>query len=562
MAAAPAFAEMKYQRVPLDEIRSQHEAMQRRLSSADAPGIVDIVRQWTELRSRYDTMSSLNHVRYTIDTRDTAVKDERKFLDEQEPTVEEWNTSMRHALLAHPQRPALEKEFGRQFISSMETAVQTFDPKIAEHLKKQSDLSMQYTDLIASAKIDFEGKTYNLSGLDQFQHVENRETRHAAAVKRFEFFQSKGGDLDRIYDDLVHVRHDMALQLGYPNYIPLAYKLMFRTDYGPNDVAVLREEVCRHVVPLAVRWRERQRQLLGLDAVKWWDSRLLDGKPAPRPKGTAETIVDSTARMYRELSPQTGEFFGMMRDKGLFDLVTKEGKAGGGYCTSFSDYGVPFVFSNFNGTKGDVEVMTHECGHAFQCWSSRSQPLLEYRWPTYEACEIHSMGMEFLTYPWMDLYFGDDAERFRRFHMIESVVFLPYGCAVDEFQHFVYANPDSGPEARHAEWKKLEKKYLPSLNYGDLEYGKRGGYWQGQQHIYNSPFYYIDYVLAQTCALQIWKKSRESRERALQDYMAICPPGGSQSFLQLVKTGGLRNPFEPGVLSGIVAEAERYVGEL
>ena len=561
MAATPTFAEMEYQRVPLDEIKSQYETLHRRLPSADARGIVDVVREWTRLRSRYDTMSSLNQVRYTIDTRNTAIKDERKFLDDQEPTVEEWNTSMRRALLAHPQRGALEKEFGRQFISSMETAVQTFDPKIAEHLKKQSDLSMQYTDLLASAKIEFQGKTYNLSGLEQFQHNENREVRHEASLKRFEFFQSNGANLDRIYDELVKVRHDMALKLGYPNYIPLAYKLLFRTDYEQNDVKVLREEVRRHVVPLATRWRERQRQLIGVDELKWWDLKLLDGKPAPRPQGNAETIIENTSRMYSELSPQTAEFFRMMRERGLFDLVTKEGKAGGGYCTSFSDFGVPFVFSNFNGTKGDVEVMTHECGHAFQCWSSRSQPLLEYRWPTYEACEIHSMGMEFLTYPWMDLYFGDAAERFRRVHMIESVVFLPYGCAVDEFQHFVYANPDCGPEARHKEWISLEKKYLPWTNYGDLEYALRGGFWQGQQHIYNAPFYYIDYVLAQTCALQIWKKSRENRDRALQDYLAICPPGGSQSFLQLVQTGGLRNPFEPGVLSGIVSETERYVGE-
>jgi M3 family oligoendopeptidase len=314
-------------------------------------------------------------------------------------------------------------------------------------------------------------------------------------------------------------------------------------------------------VPLAARWREKQKRRLGVDKLRFWDMRLLDGKPAPRPTGDAQTIVQNTARMYNELSPQTGEFFTMMRERGLFDLVTKEGKAGGGYCTSFPDFGVPFVFSNFNGTKGDVEVMTHECGHAFQCWSSRNQPLLEYHWPTYEACEIHSMGMEFLTYPWMELYFGDSAERFRQFHMVESIVFLPYGCAVDEFQHFVYANPSSGPEARKAHWLSLEKKYLPWADYGDLGFPARGGFWQGQHHIYSAPFYYIDYVLAQTCALQIWKKSREDRERALRDYMAICPPGGSQSFLELVKTGGLRNPFEPGVLRGIVAEAERYVAE-
>jgi M3 family oligoendopeptidase len=561
MSSTTSFVEMEYQRVPLEEMQSSYENLQRRLASADARGIVDIVREWTQLRSRYQTMSQLNQVRYTIDTRDDAIKQERKYLDDQEPTVEDWNTTLRRALLAHPHRNALEKEFGRQFITSMETAVQTFDPKIAEHLKKQADLSMQYTDLLASAKIEFRGKTYNLSGLDQFFSDENRTVRYEAAQKRWGFFSEHSAELDRIYDELVQIRHDMARQLGYPNYIPLAYKLLFRTDYGPGDVSTLREEVRQHVVPLASQWREKQRQRLGLDVLRSWDTRLLDGKPSPKPVGDAETIIQNTARMYNELSPQTGEFFTMMRERGLFDLVTKEGKAGGGYCTSFPDYGVPFVFSNFNGTKGDVEVMTHECGHAFQCWSSRKQPLLEYHWPTYEACEIHSMGMEFLTYPWMELYFGSEAERFRRVHMIESIVFLPYGCAVDEFQHFVYANPHCGPDARKAAWRDLEKKYLPWSNFGDLQFPNEGGFWQGQLHIYTAPFYYIDYVLAQTCALQIWKKSRDDRERALRDYMAICPPGGSQSFLQLVQTGGLRNPFEPGVLRGIVAEAERYVGD-
>ena len=561
MTTATPFVEMEYRRVPLDELKAKYEDLRRRLASADGSGIVEVVRKWSELRSRYQTMSQLNEVRYTIDTRDAAIKEERKFLDDQEPTVEEWNTEMRRALLSHPHRDALEKEFGRQFISSMETAIQTFDPKIAEHLKKQADLSRQYTDLLASAKIEFEGKTYNLTGLEQFLHNENRDVRHAAARERYEFFGAKAFELDRIYDELVHVRHDMARQLGYPNFIPLGYKLLFRTDYGPTEVSLLREEVRQHVVPLAARWRERQKKRLGVDELRFWDMRLLDGRPAPKPIGNAETIVENTSRMYNELSPQTGEFFSMMRDRGLFDLVTKEGKAGGGYCTSFPDFGVPFVFSNFNGTKGDVEVMTHECGHAFQCWSARNQPLLEYHWPTYEACEIHSMGMEFLTYPWMDLFFGTEAERFRRIHMIESIVFLPYGCAVDEFQHFVYANPDSGPEARKIEWRKIENKYLPWANYGDLKFPAEGGFWQGQMHIYNAPFYYIDYVLAQTCALQIWKKSVGDRDRALREYMAICPPGGSQSFLQLVQTGGLRNPFEPGVLRGIVAEAERYVGD-
>ena len=169
------------------------------------------------------------------------------------------------------------------------------------------------------------------------------------------------------------------------------------------------------------------------------------------------------------------------------------------------------------------------------------------------------MGMEFLTYPWMELFFGEAAKRFRHLHMMENIIFLPYGCAVDEFQHFVYENPNCGPEARKAKWLVLEKKYLPWVDYGDLEFPAHGSFWQVYSHIYESPFYYIDYVLAQSCALQFWKKAQQNREQALSDYMAICTPGGSQSFLELVKTGGLQNPFEPGVLSGLVSEAEAFV---
>ena len=254
MPATP-FVEMEYQRVPLEEMKSQYDELLRRLPSADARGIIDVVKEWTHLRSRYQTMSQLNEVRYTIDTRDVAIKEERKFLDEQQPTVEDWNTTMRRALLAHPRRDALEKEYGHQFMTSMETAVQTFDPKISEHLKKQADLSMKYTDLVASAKIEFRGKTYNLSGLEQFFNDENRDVRHEALRKRYEFFEQNAAEFDRIYDELVQLRHDMARQLGYPNYIPLAYKLLFRTDYAPDQVAVLREEVRQHVVPLVARGR-------------------------------------------------------------------------------------------------------------------------------------------------------------------------------------------------------------------------------------------------------------------------------------------------------------------
>lgn len=171
------------------------------------------------------------------------------------------------------------------------------------------------------------------------------------------------------------------------------------------------------------------------------------------------------------------------------------------------------------------------------------------------------MGMEFLTWPWMNLFFGDQTDKFRFYHLSGAILFLPYGCAVDHFQHWVYANPEATPEERNNQWKELEKIYMPWRDTTGIPAAVDGRQWQFQRHIIESPFYYIDYALAQTCALQYWKSSQSDREKAFQDYLKICDVGGSQSFLQIVKTGNLRSPFDPGCLDDIVDEVYSWLRE-
>jgi M3 family oligoendopeptidase len=387
----------------------------------------------------------------------------------------------------------------------------------------------------------------------------DRSVRKAAYEAYSGFFRDHEADFDRIYDELVKVRDRMAKKIGYASYVEMAYDGLLRTEYGPKEVKAYREAIGKHIVPLVVKLRERQAKRLGLDELKYYDEAIEFTTGNATPKGTPEWIINNGKTMYTELSPETEEFFNFMTDHDLLDLVTKKGKQAGGYCTYIPDHKAPFIFSNFNGTSGDIDVLTHEAGHAFQVYSSRAYEVPEYSFPTYEACEIHSMSMEFFTWPWMKLFFEEDTNKYHFSHLQGTLLFLPYGVSVDEFQHFVYENPTATPAERKLKWREIEKKYPPLKNYDDNEFYDRGGFWFKQLHIFTSPFYYIDYTLAQVCALQFWIRSRKEGKKAWEDYVSLCKEGGSKPFLELVKIAGLQNPFQPETIPSILPEIEAYL---
>ena len=352
----------------------------------------------------------------------------------------------------------------------------------------------------------------------------------------------------------------MARKLGFSNFVELGYKRMKRVDYNQQDVERFRAEVRRHVVPLGIELRKRQAADLGLDTLYFWDEGVQDIQGNPKPLGDHDWMVERATEMFDAMGPELGDFFRLMNAAHLMDLKNREGKAGGGFCTAFPSFEVPYIFANFNGTKGDVEVFTHEIGHAFQNYMSREQTLLDYLWPTFESCEIHSMGLEFLTWPHMEKFFGDGASRFRRTHLIQGLLFLPYGVAVDHFQHLVYSQPNATAADRHAMWQEVERLYLPWRNYGDLPHVADGGFWQFQRHIYLHPFYYIDYTLAQTCALQLWGKAEKDRAGTLADYVALCKRGGEAPFQSLARSANLISPFDENCLGDVIARAKDVFG--
>jgi len=560
MSDLTTFDDLPYARPDLTKLESDYTTiitgMQAAATSADA---LALVHQWNTLRSDIGTMHSLAEVHYTQNVADEDAKEEKNFYDAHMPTVIEWNTTVAKKVLESPHRAAIAAACGSLFLDRLEQADKTFAPEMKEMLIRESELMNRYNEITASARIEVNGETYNLSSLGTLHISLDRTVRERAVVAQYNFLKQHGTELDDIFDKLVHLRDEKAHLLGFPSYTEFRYVEFGRIDYTSDDVARFREQVREHVVPLATMFREAQARRLGLDSVHLYDEKLhfVDGNPVA--EGDHDWIVERAQRMYADLSPETHEFFDLMQRRELMDLKSRDNKATGGYCTSFPTYGVPFIFANFNKTTHDVEVLTHEAGHAFQAYRSRSFSIPEYRWPTAEACEIHSMGMEFLTWPWMDLFFGSQTDKFRFYHLQGALVFLPYGCAVDEFQHWVYANVDATPQERNDKWSELESIYMPWRDLSDVPYANAGTQWQFQRHIYESPFYYIDYALAQTCALQFWKRSQEDRRLALEDYLRICDVGGSQAFLEIVKTGNLQSPFEPGTLSEIVEYAHSWL---
>ena len=516
----------------------------------------EALQQWENLRRRLETWSALTSLHFSQDTTNEAYKQAQEYRDEIQPKLTALEIAMKRRLLNSRDREELEKILGKQAFSLWSADVTTFEPAIEADLVEESKLVNQYVELLASAKIEFRGETLNLSGIRKYTQDSDRQTRHEAEQVRWNFFTQHKSQLDSIYDRLVKLRHQMAQKLGYDNYIGLGYQRMQRIDYTEADVANYRDEVVAKVVPLAQKIIDRKGQKLNLDRVYFWDEAVFDLQGNPQPQGDREWMLQQAQTMFDALHPELGSFFSMMVEGNLLDLETRSGKAGGGFCTGFPTEGVPYIFANFNNTKGDVEVFTHEMGHAFQGWQSRHLSLIDYLWPTLESCEIHSMSLEFLTRSQMDKFFGNDADRFREIHLAESILFLPYGCAVDHFQHLVYAHPEASIEERNQMWQQMEARYLPWRKYGDLQHPAQGGLWQEKQHIYCYPFYYIDYTLALCCAMQFWVKAEADLDTTMTEYIALCQRGGNAPFQSLTSSANLVSPFKSGSLADVVVKAQ------
>ena len=554
------FNEYKYEHLDLEKIKKEFSELIESFEKAEnVEGQVNAFDEIIKLRNHIETMQTLVSVRHSIDTNDEFYDKENEYMDEISPILFGFTNDFYKALVNSKFKDELIQKYGKFLFDLAENTLKTFSPEIIPDAQEENRLSSKYSKLIASAKIDFDGKELNLSQMVPYTQSKDRNIRIEAAKKVAQFFAENQDEFDNIYDSLVKVRTRMAQKMGYKNFVEFGYKQLSRLEYDAKMVEGYRKQVLENIVPLHTELRERQKKRLGVDKLKFYDEAIKFNSGNADPHGSPEWILNNGKTMYKELSKETDEFFTFMTENNLLDLLSKKGKMSGGYCTYIPEHKAPFIFANFNGTSHDIDVLTHEAGHAFQVYQSRGFEVPEYLWPSYEACEIHSMSMEFLTWPWMDLFFENDTDKYKFIHLSEALLFIPYGVTVDEFQHWVYENPEATPKERREKWIEIEKKYLPTRDYGEVEELKNGIFWFRQGHIFSSPFYYIDYTLAQVCAFQFWIKSRENREKAWQDYLNLCKLGGSKPFFELMKSANLKNPFEEGTLAFVIPKIKEYL---
>ncbi len=557
------FCEIPYERVSAEELMAKVEEITRDFERAESAEVqLSLLDKLQKTQKHYDSMSSVAYIRHTINTEDEFYDAEKSYYDKMGPLLAEKYQKMSYAMLNSKFRPELEKELGKITFINTEMDIKSFSPEIIPLMQEESELESEYQKLYAGAKVDFMGEQLTIAQLGSYKQSPDREIRRAATFAESGFFDENREKFDDIFDKLVKNRTKQAKMLGMENYVELAYLRRGRNCYGPSDVEVFRNQIIRDVVPLAAKVTENIKGRIGVRDYKYYDKGFSFADGNATPKGTPEELVECAVKMYTEMSPETAEFIKLMKENELFDLVAKKGKAPGGYCTSIPEYKYPFIFSNFNGTSGDVDVLTHEAGHAFASYiADRTIKWDMLAMPSMEGAETHSMSMEFLTSPWHRLFFKEDTKKYQISHTEDALLFLPYGTMVDHFQEIVYKNPEMTPEERNMAWAGLERIYRPYIDLEGIPFYGRGAGWQRQLHIYIYPFYYIDYCMAQTMSLEIFSLHLADSKKAFATYLDFVKLAGSDTFVGLVKAVGLRSPLEEGTLGFITDKISKWLEE-
>ena len=551
------FNEMTYTRPDIDALLARCRELAAKAAAApDGDALVRLYYEQSEAFAEYNTAANLANIHYTCDTRDAYWKAEQDFFDANGPAVTNASVEISRAFLANPHVDALTEKFGTTCVAGMKNAVLSMDDRTVELQQQFNALVSRYQQIYGGALVELDGKQLTIPQLGPYKEDLDPAVRRAAYEAEAGYFDAHRAELDELYGQIVQNLNAQARVMGYHDYSELSYVRMNRIGYGPEEIRKFRDQVANDVVPQLQKVMALRAKRTGIAHPAFTDLPILfrDGNPKPIPGYKAR--MDAARTMYHELSPETAEFIDFMQDNELFDVESRPGKMSGGYMTSLPSYKAPFIFANWNDTSGDVDVLTHECGHAFEGYVAERDPAIpaDLECPGMESAEIHSMAMEFLTAPWHHLLFGKDTDKYALLHAEDSFVFLAYGCEVDEFQHIMYQNPNLTPDERNAEWLKLEKKYRPWIDFDNLPFYGRGAGWQRQLHIYECPFYYIDYCLSTMAALQFFLLSLTDHKDAWARYLRLVRRAGTASYTELLETAGLKVPFEEGSIKGIAQQ--------
>jgi len=554
------FSQMPYTRPEFEETNAKFASLLAKFKEATtADECFKAHREFDDFSQHVFSMFSIANIRNTLDTTDEFYDKEKSYMDEVSPKLQAVAQSFAQAMLESPFRKDMEAKWGTLIFVNAEMALKTFSPEIVPDLQEENKLKSEYSKLIASAQIEFDGKKLTLAQIAPYYQNPDRAVRKAAMEAASAWYMERAQKLDSLFDDLVKVRTGIAKKLGHGTYTPLGYFRMQRNCYDQEMVAKFREGVVKYIVPVAKRLKEEQAKRIGVDKIMIYDDLFEYPDGNAKPIGTPDDIFAHGKKMYHELSTETAEFIDFMLENDLFDVLTRPGKAAGGYCASIPIHKSPFIFANFNSTSGDIDVLTHEAGHAFAGYLARDTYPSALKRYSMETAEVHSMAMEFFTWPWMEGFFGDQTQKYYYSHLASALTFIPYGTMVDEYQHRIYEKPGMSAKERNDLWLQLEGKYRPWLNLEGFPFYGEGRRWQAQIHIYGMPFYYIDYCIAQVMALSFWAEDQKDHAAAWAKYRRLVGFAGAKTFVELVNDAGLPSPFVPDNLKAVADAAVEWL---
>ena len=547
------FEEIKKHVPNVKSVEKKLDEFKEKLSNAkDGKEACKVIKNYFKYSDNLESDVTVISIRNSIDTTNKEYSRAWDKISEIMPVINGFDTKFKKAIISSPFLKDIEKTFGSHYIKMVENSLKIYDEKAIPFFIEENKLVNKYDKLLASAKLPFRGEILNLSQIGIYLTDKDKETRLEAAKLYYGFLEENDAKFGELYDKLVHVRDKIAKTLGFKSYIEYQYLALGRMDYNEDMVAGYRDQIYRDVVPVVAKLRKRQAKRLGIKRPTFLDFNLEYNSGNATPLGNSEFLVKQASEMYHDMSEESGKFFDFMVNSHLLDLDAKPGKMGGGYMTYIPKYKAPFIFANSNGSSQDVDTLTHEVGHAFQGYLGSKIKVPGERMPTLEACEIDSMSMEFFAWPYMEKFFGNQADKYRFSHLDGAISFLPYGVEVDEFQHWVFHNVDATHEERCAKWAEIDKKYRPWMDYSPIPYLEKGKIWIRQSHIFGSPFYYIDYTLAQVLALQFKCEMDKNREKAWKKYIKLLKMGGKYPFIELITKDGLRNPFIDGNVKKVI----------
>lgn len=556
-------SQIPYQRYTLEQAQAAFAAFTEANATAKcAQDVLTAKDALMECMIDYATSASLANCRFTLNTRDEFYSAEVAYYDEIGPYISGMQAEYGKLLLTSPYRAELEELLNPRIFKSLEIGMKCFDPCIVEDMQLENSITTEYSRFMSEMQFEFRGQTMPLSALRGHLEDGDRETRRACAEAIGLGLQANAAQLDDFYDRLVKVRHTIATKLGYESFVELGYYRMGRMDYDAEMVRKFRDNVKSSLVPRVAELKKQLAREMDYGTFMFYDDEIWMSGEQPKPIPDKDGIFRAAQEMYDDMNPIVGDFMRSMQEAEAFDVEARDGKFGGGYCTCFPRYKQPFILANFNGSCGDVDVMTHEFGHALAANFACEQNNFELDVGGMETAECHSMSMEFLCWKYMEKFFGDMAPKYRKRHLLDALSFIPYGVIVDEFQHIMYEKPELTPAQRKQVYLALEEKYRPYMTLTGIPYIEQGTRWQYQMHIYESPFYYIDYCLAQTVAIGFLVASTEDYDGALARYLAFAKSGGTKAFGQLIEDAGLASPFRDGALESLADKAMEIAGAL